>query len=124
VWDATTFTKNRDRLLEAEVAKEFQARVVDWAREQGWASDEHFTVDGTLLEAWASVKSFQSKDKDKKNASPPDDPGNPTVNFHGEKRSNQSHESKSDRCGICTLGCGWILGQVHPSGKFHNFGSL
>src|SRR4030095_12729480 len=89
-------TKNRDRLLEAEVAKEFQARVVDWAREQGWASDEHFTVDGTLLEAWASLKSFQSKDKDKKNASPPDDPGNPTVNFHGEKRSNQSHESKSD----------------------------
>src|SRR6478672_8232918 len=96
VWDATTFTKNRDRLLEAEVAKEFQARVVDWAREQGWASDEHFTVDGTLLEAWASLKSFQSKDKDKKNASPPDDPGNPTVNFHGEKRSNQTHESKSD----------------------------
>jgi hypothetical protein len=70
--------------------------VVDWAREQGWASDEHFTVDGTLLEAWASLKSFQSKDKDKKNASPPDDPGNPTVNFHGEKRSNQTHESKSD----------------------------
>jgi transposase len=96
VWDATTFTKNRDRLLEAEVAKEFQARVVDWAREQGWASDEHFTVEGTLLEAWASVKSFQSKDQDRKNASPPDDPGNPTVNFHGEKRSNQSHESKSD----------------------------
>jgi transposase len=96
VWDATTFTKNRDRLLEAEVAKEFQARVVDWARKQGWASDEHFTVDGTLLEAWASVKSFQSKDKDKKNASPSDDPGNPTVNFHGEKRSNQTHESKSD----------------------------
>jgi transposase len=57
-WDATTFTKNRDRLLEAEVAKEFQARVVDWAREKGWASDEHFTVDGTLLEAWASLKSF------------------------------------------------------------------
>src|SRR4029450_4728479 len=96
VWDATTFTKNRDRLLEAEVAKEFQARVVDWAREKGWASDEHFTVDGTLLEAWASVKSFQSKDKDKKDASQQDDPGKPTVNFHGEKRSNQTHESKSD----------------------------
>src|ERR1700751_2348964 len=96
VWDATTFTKNRDRLLQAEVAKEFQARVVEWAREQGWASDEHFTVDGTLLEAWASLKSFQSKDKDKKHVSPPGDPGNPTVNFHGEKRSNQTHESKSD----------------------------
>ena len=63
VWDATVFTKNRDRLLEAEVAKEFLARVVAQAREKGWTSDEHFSVDGTLLEAWASVKSFQPKDK-------------------------------------------------------------
>ena len=63
VWDATVFTKNRDRLLEAEVAKEFLARVVAQAREKGWTSDEHFTVDGTLLEAWASVKSFQPKDR-------------------------------------------------------------
>ena len=63
VWDATVFTKNRDRLLEAEVAKEFLARVVAQARTKGWTSDEHFTVDGTLLEAWASVKSFQPKDK-------------------------------------------------------------
>src|SRR5437762_4823731 len=55
VWDATTFTKNRNRLLEAEVAKEFLVRVVEQAREKGWTSDEHFTVDGTLLEAWASV---------------------------------------------------------------------
>jgi transposase len=94
VWDATVFTKNRDRLLEAEVAKEFLERVVAHAREQGWMSDEHFTVDGTLLEAWASLKSFQRKDKP--NSSPPDDPGNPTVDFHGEKRSNQTHESKSD----------------------------
>src|ERR1043166_1253907 len=94
VWDATVFTKNRNRLLEAEVAKEFLARVVEQAREQGWTSDEHFTVDGTLLEAWASVKSFQPKDK--KSSPPPDDPGNPTVNFQGEKRSNKTHESKSD----------------------------
>src|ERR1700722_13257430 len=94
VWDATVFTKNRDRLLKAEVAKEFLERVVAHAREQGWMSDEHFTVDGTLLEAWASLKSFQRKDQT--NCSPPDDPGNPTVNFHGEKRSNQTHESKSD----------------------------
>ena len=93
VWDATVFTKNRDRLLEAEVAKEFLARVVGQARAKGWTSDEHFTVDGTLLEAWASVKSFQPKDK--KNV-PPDDPGNPTVNFRREKRSNQTHESNSD----------------------------
>jgi len=94
VWDATTFTKNRNRLLEAEVAKDFLRQIVAQAREKGWTSDEHFTVDGTLLEAWASMKSFQPKDK--KSSRPPDDPGNPTVNFHGEKRSNQTHESKSD----------------------------
>jgi transposase len=94
VWDATTFTKNRDRLLEAAVAKEFLAQVVERARGAGLVSDEHFTVDGTLLEAWASLKSFQAKDK--KEAPPPDDPGNPTVDFHGEKRSNQTHESKTD----------------------------
>ncbi len=94
VWDATVFTKNRDRLLEAEVAQEFLARVVAYAREQGWTSDEHFTVDGTLLEAWASLKSFQRKDQ--LDSSPPDDPGNPTVNFHGEPRSNATHESRTD----------------------------
>jgi transposase len=94
VWDATVFTKNRDRLLEGEVAKEFLARVVGQAREKGWTSDEHFSVDGTLLEAWASGKSFQLKDK--KSSPPPDDPGNPTVNFRGEERSNQTHESKTD----------------------------
>jgi transposase len=94
VWDATVFTKNRDRLLEAEVAKEFLARVVAQARERGWTSDEHFTVDGTLLEAWAGAKSFQRKDNE--DSSPPDDPGNPTVDFHGEKRSNQTHQSKTD----------------------------
>jgi transposase len=94
VWDATTFTKNRDRLLEADVAKEFLAQVVAQARAKGLTSDEHFTVDGTLLEAWASLKSFQAKDG--KQAPPPDDPGNPTVNFHGEERSNETHESKTD----------------------------
>src|SRR5580704_11039409 len=87
VWDATTFTKNRDRLLEAVVAKEFLAQVVERAREAGLISDEHFTVDGTLLEAWASLKSFRPKDK--KQSPTPDDPGNPTVDCHGEKRSNQ-----------------------------------
>lgn len=94
VWDATVFTKNRDRLLEAEVAKDFLALVVEQARRQGWASDEHFTVDGSLLEAWASAKSFQPKNK--KGSPPPDDPGNPTVDYRGEKRSNETHESKSD----------------------------
>ena len=95
VWDATVFTKNRDRLLEAEVAKEFLSLVVEQARGKGWASDEHFTVDGSLLEAWASTKSFQPKNK-KKGSLPPDDPGNPTVDYRGEKRSNATHESKSD----------------------------
>jgi transposase len=94
VWDATTFTKNRDRLLEAEIAKLFLAEVVEQARTRGLTSDEHFTVDGTLLEAWAGVKSFQRKDGG--NPPPPDDPGNPTVNFRGERRSNRTHESKTD----------------------------
>jgi len=94
VWDATVFTKNRDRLLEADVANEFLAHVVEQARAKGLTSDEHFTVDGTLLEAWAGAKSFQPKDK--KQSPPADDPGNPTVNFRGERRSNETHESKTD----------------------------
>jgi len=93
VWDATVFTKNRNRLLEGDVAREFLCEVVKQAQAKGLTSDEHFTVDGTLIEAWASLKSFQRKDG---NSQPPDDPGNPTVNFHGEKRSNQTHESTTD----------------------------
>jgi transposase len=93
VWDVTVFTKNRNRLLEGDVAREFLSEVVQQAQSQGLTSDEHFTVDGTLIEAWASLKSFQRKDGD---SQPPDDPGNPTVNFHGEKRSNQTHESTTD----------------------------
>jgi transposase len=95
VWDATSFTKNRDRLLEAAVAKLFLAEVVEQARGRSLTSNEHFTVDGTLLEAWAGVKSFQRKDR--KNPPPgDDDPGNPTVNFHREKRSNGTHASQTD----------------------------
>jgi transposase len=93
VWDVTVFTKNRNRLLEGDVAREFLSEVVSQAREKNLTSDEHFTVDGTLIEAWASLKSFQRKDEKK---GPPDDPGNPTVNFHGEKRSNQTHASTTD----------------------------
>jgi hypothetical protein len=88
------FTKNRDRLLEADIAKEFLVQVVAQAQAKALTSDEHFTVDGTLLEAWAGMKSFQPKEG--KPSPPPDDPGNPTVNFRGEKRSNQTHESKTD----------------------------
>lgn len=94
VWDATVFTKNRNRLLEGDVAREFLGEVVSEAQAKGLTSDEHFTVDGTLIEAWASLKSFQPKDRTQ--GPPSDDPGNPTVNFHGEKRSNATHESTTD----------------------------
>jgi transposase len=93
VWDATVFTKNRERLLEADVAQRFLAEVVELARQEGCISDEHFTVDGTLIEAWASAKSFQPKEG---KHLPPDDPGNLTVNFRGQRRSNETHESKTD----------------------------
>jgi transposase len=94
VWDATVYSKNRERLLEGDVAEEFFRLVLAQAREAGLVSDEHFTVDGTLIEAWASQKSFKRKDGGP--AAPTDDPGNPTVNFHGEKRSNATHESTTD----------------------------
>jgi transposase len=94
VWDVTVFTKNRDRLLKAEVAKRFFELVVAQAQAVDLISDEHFTVDGTLLEACAGLKSFQRVDQGQ--SSPPDDPGNPTVDFHGETRSNQTHESTTD----------------------------
>jgi len=95
VWDATVFTKNRDRLLEGEIAEAFFEKVLKQARSEGLLSDEHFTVDGTLIEAWAGQKSFQRKD-DSGEGTPPDDPGNPTVDFHGEKRSNTTHASTTD----------------------------
>jgi transposase len=94
VWDVTVFTKNRNRLLEGDVAREFLTEVVQQAQDRKLTSDEHFTVDGTLIEAWASLKSFQRKNEKKQE--PPDDPGNPTVDFHGERRSNQTHESSTD----------------------------
>jgi IS5 family transposase len=93
VWDVTVFTKNRNRLLEGDVARAFLGEVIGQAQAEGLTSDEHFTVDRTLIEAWASLKSFRRKDA--KNT-PADDPGNPTVNFHGETRSNEMHESASD----------------------------
>jgi transposase len=94
IWDPTTFTKNRDRLLRGEIAQLFFDQVLAQARDRGLTSDEHFTVDGTLVEAWAGLKSF--KRKDGSDQEPPDDPGNPTVNFHGEKRGNETHESTTD----------------------------
>jgi transposase len=93
-FDHSSFSRNRARLLKHDVAREFFARIVEYAQDLGLISDDHFTVDGTLIEAWASLKSF--KPKDGSNDTPPDDPGNPTVNFHGERRSNATHESTTD----------------------------
>jgi transposase len=95
IWDASVFTKNRDRLLRGHIAMLFFEQVLAEARERGLTSDEHFTVDGTLVEAWAGLKSFKRKDGSDRQT-PPDDPGNPTVNFHGEKRSNETHQSTTD----------------------------
>jgi transposase len=94
VWVPTVFSKNRDRLLEGDIAQKFFARVLEQAEGARLISDEHFSVDGTLIEAWASQKSFQRKDQTEQ--PPKDDPGNPSVNFHGEKRSNETHESTTD----------------------------
>ncbi len=95
VWDATVYSKNRERLLQGEVAEAFFKEVLGIAKQHDLLSDEHFTVDGTLIEAWAGQKSFKKKDAGEASP-PPDDPGNPTVNFHGEKRSNQTHQSTTD----------------------------
>ena len=94
VWDVTVFTKNRDRLLEGDVANAFFEHVLAQARERKLLSDEHFTVDGTLIEAWAGQKSFKRKDQ------PPEPPSegsrNPSVDFHGEHRANETHQSTTD----------------------------
>jgi transposase len=95
-FDHSSFSRNRDRLLKHQVAERFFHEVVEQARRAGMMSDEHFTVDGTLIEAWASLKSFRPKGEKPGDRPPPDDPGNPTVNFHGEKRSNATHESTTD----------------------------
>jgi transposase len=95
VWDASVYCKNRERLLQGEVAQAFFQEVLKLAGEHDLLSDEHFTVDGTLIEAWASLKSFKKKDA-AQTTPPPPDPGNPTVNFHGEQRSNETHESTTD----------------------------
>ncbi len=94
VWNPTTFTKNRQRLLRGDIAEQFFAAVLEQARGYELLSDEHFTVDGTLLEAAASLKSFKPKEKQDEPLA--DDPGNPDVNFRGQKRSNKTHQSTTD----------------------------
>ncbi|MGH9390330.1 MAG: IS5 family transposase, partial [Vicinamibacteria bacterium] len=94
VWSPTTFSKNRERLLGGEIAAKFFDRVLALARAEGLLSDEHFTVDATLIEAWAGQKSFRPRGPKGPRSS--DDPGNPTVDFRGEKRSNETHVSTTD----------------------------
>jgi transposase len=95
-FDHSTFSFNRKRLLGHDVAGEFFRRVVALAKRERLMSDEHFSVDGTLIEAWASLKSLRPKGEKPSDRPPPDDPGNPTVNFHGERRRNYTHESTTD----------------------------
>lgn len=109
-FDATTFCKNRERLMEHEVARRFFGTVVEQARTASLMSSDHFSVDGTLIEAWASMKSFQAKDsaeqrrkarnkrkkQGKSGGRGPRGPSNPSVNFRGEARSNDTHESTTD----------------------------
>ncbi|MBZ5495937.1 MAG: transposase [Acidobacteriia bacterium] len=94
VWDVTVFGKNRDGLLDGDIASAFFERVLCHAREQRLLSDEHFTVDGTPIEPWAGQKSFKKKGNNTVDAT--DDSVNPTVDFKGEKRSNKTHPSTAD----------------------------
>jgi IS5 family transposase len=96
VFNPSVFAENKERLMEAEVAKRVFEEVVSQAKGARLMSADRFTVDGTLIEAWASMKSFRSKNEKSKDRRPPDDPGNPTVDFHGEKRSNETHQSTTD----------------------------
>ena len=93
IWDVTVFTKNRERLVEGEIASKFMAAVLSQPRVKELLSSEHFSVDGTLIEAWASMKSFRPKDG---SGEPPAAGRNGERDFHGEKRSNETHASTSD----------------------------
>jgi transposase len=95
VWDATVYSKNRDRLMGGDIARRFLEQIVGQARERGLTSDEHFSVDGTLIEAWASQKSFRKKD-DSGDRTRGGGTGNAEVDFRGEKRRNQTHQSTTD----------------------------
>ena len=94
VWDHSSFTTNQERLLAHGIAQEFFNEIADLARAHGWLSDAHFTVDGTLIQAWASLKSFAPKGGGAKKTD--DDPGNPSVDFKGQRRRNATHQSTTD----------------------------
>jgi transposase len=95
IWDATVFSKNRERLLKGEVAQAFFEQVLKLAQQRELLSDEHFTVDGTLIEAWAGQKSCKRQEAEPP-SQPPDDPGNPSIDFRGERRTNATHASSPD----------------------------
>lgn len=98
-FDHSTFSQNYERVLSAEVAQLFFAEVYQLSREEKWTSDEHFTADGTLIEAWASLKSFARRDgtdQKKIESAKDEDPGNPTIDFRGEPRRNDTHQSTTD----------------------------
>jgi transposase len=96
VFERTVFSHNRERLLAHDVAGEFFRAIVGVAKKERLMSTEHFTVDGSLIEAWASLKSFKRKDDDDEPQPPQGGAKNPEVNFHGEKRSNETHASTTD----------------------------
>ena len=108
----SVFSHNRDRLIIHDVAGELLRAIVEEARQARLMSSDHFTVDGTLIESWASLKSFKKKHDDER---PPDDPGNPTVDFHGEKRSNETHESTTDPDAKLARTCRWTSPTATPS---------
>jgi hypothetical protein len=98
-FDHSIFAKNYERVLSTEVARLFFAEVYELSRQEGWTSNEHFTADGTLIESWASLKSFVGKDgKDQKKVASAknDGPCDPTIDFKGEKRCNDTHQSTTD----------------------------
>ena len=96
VWDHSTFTKNRERLLDADIVGKFFNKIREQAQAQGLLSDEHFTVDGTLIEAWASQKSYQPKEGGPSAPASGQDGRNEDVDYHGQKRSNETHASTTD----------------------------
>jgi transposase len=96
IWDETVFSKNRERLLNGAIASKFFQKVLELAETESLVSNDHFSVDGTQIQAWASHKSFQTKEQENKSDDGDDDSGNPSIDFHGEKRTNETHESKTD----------------------------
>ena len=122
VWERTVFCANRDRLLEKDLLRIFFERVLMLADSAGLISDEHFSVDGTMIDAWASHKSFKRKDQidkgnDDADGGSADGGRNRTVDFRGEKRSNQAHQSSTDSDAPAPAAEPLQGGRVHVAAK-------